>query len=306
MENGNKKGILICGHGSRDTEATDAFKEMVDKIQERHKDTPVDYGFLEFAKPTFDVAVKNLYDQGVRDIISLPGIIFPGGHAKNDMPYEMNTLQNQYEDLRIRFGTFVGVSPNILKLSQRLIEEAEERHGHYDRKDTCLLVVGRGTSDPDGNASVAKLTRFLWEGMGFGFATNAFIGVTQPLLKDALPVIDHLPYKRVIAIPFFLFTGVLLKKIYAQLDEFNEQTEKEIVKVDNFGSDELILEAFDERIQEVEEGSPNMNCQVCKYRKQIVGFEDEVGKEQVGHHFHVRGSGQGDGHHHHHDHDHSH
>ena len=32
-----------------------------------------------------------------------------------------------------------------------------------------------------------------------------------------------------------------------------------------------------------------MNCQLCKYRKQIVGLESEVGKEQIGHHLGVKG-----------------
>lgn len=32
-----------------------------------------------------------------------------------------------------------------------------------------------------------------------------------------------------------------------------------------------------------------MNCQLCKYRTQIIGFEEEMGKEQVGHHLAVKG-----------------
>jgi sirohydrochlorin cobaltochelatase len=32
-----------------------------------------------------------------------------------------------------------------------------------------------------------------------------------------------------------------------------------------------------------------MNCQLCKYRKQVVGFEQDYGKEQVGHHLNVKG-----------------
>ncbi|QYS90901.1 hypothetical protein JJC04_13520 [Flavobacterium covae] len=32
-----------------------------------------------------------------------------------------------------------------------------------------------------------------------------------------------------------------------------------------------------------------MNCQLCKYRTQIIGFENEVGKEQIGHHLAVKG-----------------
>ena len=35
--------------------------------------------------------------------------------------------------------------------------------------DTLLVVVGRGSSDPDANSNVAKVTRMLVEGIGFGW-----------------------------------------------------------------------------------------------------------------------------------------
>ena len=53
-----------------------------------------------------------------------------------------------------------------------------------------------------------------------------------------------------------------------------------------------------------------MNCQMCKYREQVLGFEDQVGLAQSSHHHHVEGIGtEADGghdHDHHHDHDHGH
>jgi sirohydrochlorin cobaltochelatase len=82
---------------------------------------------------------------------------------------------------------------------------------------------------------------------------------------------------------------VLLKKIYAQLDEFRTTSNKEILATKSFECDELLLQTIDERIREVEEGNPNMNCQLCKYRTQIIGFEEEVGREQMGHHLAVKG-----------------
>lgn len=285
-----KRGLLICGHGSRDAEGIGAFEKMVGEIRQRHPDRLVDHGFLEFAHPTFDVVVDRMYRQGVRDLIAIPAILFPGGHAKNDMPFEMNTLQAMYEGLRIRFGKHLGISPQLLLLAKQLIEEAEASAPPVDRKDCCLLVVGRGTSDPDGNSDVAKMARMLWEGMGFGFATTAFIGVTSPLLKDALPILEHLPFRRIVAIPFFLFTGVLLKKIYRQIGEHAERSGKEFVCVDSFRSHGLVLDVVDERIREVEAGTANMNCQLCKYRTRIVGYESDQGAPQVGHHLHVRGS----------------
>ncbi|WPV65219.1 sirohydrochlorin chelatase [Chitinophaga sp. LS1] len=280
------KGILICGHGSRDPEGVRGFKELVALLKERYPDYMVDYGFLEFSHPVYAAAVERMYLAGVREILAIPAILFAGAHAKNDIPYEMNTLQSQYEGLTIRLGRHIGITPSILKLAQKLIREAG---GTGDLSDTCLLVVGRGTSDPDANADVAKMTRMLWEGMGFGFATTAYIGVTKPLLQEALPLVNLLPYKRIIAVPVFLFTGVLLKKIYTQLDEYKAQTDKTILYTSGFECDDLLLETIDERIREVEVGRPEMNCQLCKYRTQIIGFEEEVGKEQVGHHLAVKG-----------------
>lgn len=280
------KGILICGHGSRDPEGVRGFKELVALLKERYPDYMVDYGFLEFSHPVYAAAVERMYLAGVREILAIPAILFAGAHAKNDIPYEMNTLQSQYEGLTIRLGRHIGITPSILKLARKLIVEAGATG---DLSDTCLLVVGRGTSDPDANADVAKMTRMLWEGMGFGFATTAYIGVTKPLLQEALPLVNVLPFRRVIAVPVFLFTGVLLKKIYGQLDEYRAQTNKEILYTPGFECDELLLETIDERIKEVETGRPEMNCQLCKYRTQIIGFEQEVGKEQVGHHLSVKG-----------------
>lgn len=284
-----KKGILICGHGSRDPEGVNGFKELVRLLKIRYPDYEVDYGFLEFSHPVYAAAVERLYTNGIREIIAIPAILFAGGHAKNDIPYEMNALQGQYPDLKITLGKHFGITPSILQLSKKLIEATESKLTPIDRKESCLLVVGRGTSDPDANSDIAKMTRMLWEGMGFGFATTTYIGVTQPLLKDTLPLVNQLPYKRVVVLPVFLFTGVLLKKIYTQVQEFAINSDTEFCYTSSFECDELLLQTIDERIAEVEQGNPNMNCQLCKYRTQIIGFENEVGKEQKGHHLAVKG-----------------
>ena len=63
-----------------------------------------------------------------------------------------------------------------------------------------------------------------------------------------------------------------------------------------------MIETFCDRVIDVIEGDINMNCQLCKYREQVLGFEDEVGLAQESHHHHVEGGN----HSHDHSHDHSH
>lgn len=70
-----------------------------------------------------------------------------------------------------------------------------------------------------------------------------------------------------------------------------------------------MLDAFAERVQEIIDGENLMNCKLCKYREQVLGFEAEVGLAQESHHHHVEGIGTGTADHSHdhgHDHDHDH
>ena len=285
-----KKGVLLCGHGSRKTAAVDSFKALVEILKNRYQEEyEVDYGFLEFNHPLYDAAVERMYQKGVRTIYALPVILFAGAHAKNDIPYELNTIQTYYDDLSIRMGSPIGVNTYLLDLAKKRIEETEATLTPLDRKDTCLVVVGRGTTDPDANSDVQKLMAMLWEGMGFGFATTAYSGTAYPSVQESLQLMSKLGFKRTLVIPFFFFTGVLLDRIYAAVEEHNSTSSAEFVYTAPFGTDELLLKAFDERLEQAINGQGNMNCQLCKYRKQIIGFEQEQGQEQIGHHLNVKG-----------------
>jgi sirohydrochlorin cobaltochelatase len=188
------------------------------------------------------------------------------------------------------------------------LEEAEQAARSIPRDDTLLLVVGRGSSDPDANADVQKLSRMLWEGMGFGWAAAAFIGVTTPLLPEALERCQRMGYARIIVFPFFLFTGILEKRIRRLTAEFAAQhPDTDFLCAGYLNDHPLLFDAFAERAEEAIHGSPNMNCGLCKYRVHLPGFEAAVGQPQVGHHHHVRGIGQDhDDHHHDHNHHHHH
>jgi len=198
-----------------------------------------------------------------------------------------------------------------MQAAQARIEEAEEQMkqqvgASYDRKDTLLVVVGRGASDADANSNISKITRFLEEGMGFGWATTCYSGVTTPLVPDCLARAHGLGFKQVIVFPYFLFTGRLVKKIYAWVDEYAQaHPDVTVIKAPYLNDHPKVIDTFVEKLEEIENGNPNMNCQLCQYRVQIVGAEHKVGTPQEGHHHHVQGIGT-DADHHSHDHSHSH
>jgi sirohydrochlorin cobaltochelatase len=53
------------------------------------------------------------------------------------------------------------------------------------------------------------------------------------------------------------------------------------------------VETFLDRLKEMLVGQNLMNCALCKYREQVLGFEAEVGLAQESHHHHVEGIGGG-------------
>lgn len=301
-----KTGVMLCGHGSRDERAVAEFAALAQHMKRRLPQYDVDFGFLEFATPIIRSGLDALRAKGNQRILALPGMLMAAGHAKNDIPSVLNRYQAEHPGISISYGRDLGLDLKMLRAAGDRIQEALNTAGDgIARHDTCLVVVGRGTSDPDANSNIAKVMRMLWEGFGFGWGETAYSGVTFPLVQPSLEHVAKLGYKRVIVFPYFLFTGILVERIYEATDIVAAQNPQiEFVKAGYLNDHPLVLEVFEDRLTEILAGSNNMNCQMCKYRAQVLGFEDEVGLAQESHHHHVEGIGTGHAHDHGHDHGH--
>jgi len=309
----SKTGIMVCGHGSRSVAAVKEFSVVAEKLRTVFPETPVEYGYLEFATPVIGDGLDKLREAGVDDVLAVPGMLFAAGHAKNDIPSVLNTYQAQHEGFSVRYGRELAIDTKMIRAAGDRVREAlAAADDSVSPHETMLVVVGRGASDPDANSNVAKITRLLWEGLGFGWAETVYSGVTFPLVEPGLEHATKLGYKRIVVFPYFLFTGILIDRIYDYTDKVAARhPDIEFIKAGYLNDHPLVIETFAERVREIQEGENKMNCQLCKYRTQVLGFEAEVGLPQESHHHHVEGIGSGDadashGHGHSHDHDHDH
>jgi sirohydrochlorin cobaltochelatase len=296
--------VLLCGHGSRDPDAIGEFEEAAAELRRRLAPRDFATGYLEFARPTIQEGLGDLVARGARRILAVPGMLFAASHVKNDLPWEMNSFMAGSPGIEVKLGRDLAIDPKLLAAAaDRIAAVAPD-----NRDDSVLVVVGRGTNDPDANSNIAKITRMLWEGMGFGWGETAYSGVAHPRVDAALDRAARLGFRRIVVFPYFLFTGVLVKRIYAQTDAVAASFRNiDFVKAPYLRDHPLVIDAFVERVAEIDGGQPNMNCQLCKYRTQIVGYEAEVGLAQQAHHHHVRGGAhRDDGHGHDHDHPHEH
>ncbi len=273
-----KIGVMICGHGSRSQAAVDEFAVLAEKLPALlPADWMVDYGYLEFANPVIRDGLDRLRAAGCDRILAVPGMLFAAMHAKNDIPTVLNTYAARH-DLDISYGRELGVDPKMVAAAAARVQQALDQANAQTpvaNQDTCLVVIGRGASDPDANANVAKIARLLHEGMGFGWCEVGYSGVTFPLVEPTLTHAAKLGYKRIIVFPYFLFTGILIDRIYGFTDQVAaSHPDISFVKAGYLNDHDKVLETFAERITEQVSQTPPPNCGTCLFRTQILSTDD--------------------------------
>ena len=219
------------------------------------------------------------------------------GHAELQIGDSKIMLADEHPEMDFRYGRALGVRPELLELiDERISASVTEA----EKPDTAVLVVGRGSSDPDANSDVAKITRLFYEGRPYPMVESAFISMTPPNVGEGLDRLRRLGARRVVVFSYFLFTGVLEERIRDQAEAFAAgHPEVEVRYAGYFGPDERVADLLVERYAEAVEGDIRMNCDVCVHRVALPGFEEKVGAPATPH-YHPDEPGHGHSHGHHH------
>jgi sirohydrochlorin ferrochelatase len=284
-----RDGLLIAAHGSRDRDGIDEFWEFADSWRGLRPDRRLEAGFLEFERPTIGEAIDRLVDSGARRIVVVPAMLMAAGHVKNDVPSEIAESRSRHPSVVFHMARPLDIHPALIELCVVRFREAIADLDPKPLDETMLLLVGRGTSDPDANANIARVCRFAWESLGVGWGTVAYSGLAEPNVDRALVICRRMGFQRIVVLPYFLFDGILLKRIVDTTKRHAQDDRSiEIVSARHFRSHPLLLRAFEDRAFEAIHGLPVMNCDLCKYRVKITGFEEDLGEPQAGHHYRVR------------------
>lgn len=297
--------LLIAGHGTRDDAGAEAFRDFVRELGRRHPGLPVAGGFIELSPPPLGEAVTELVERGVRRFAAVPLMLVSAGHAKGDIPAALAREKERHPGISYTYGRPLGPHPALLNVLERRLDEVL---GDTDRSEVTVLLVGRGSTDPDANAEVFKAARLLWEGRGYAGVETAFVSLAAPDVPSGLDRCVRLGARRIVVLPYFLFTGILPDRVRQQTGEWAAgHPEADVRSADVIGPEPELLDLVMERYEEAVKGDLRMNCDSCVYRIALPGFEDKVGLPQQPH-FHPDDDDHhhGHGHHHHGGHSHSH
>lgn len=269
--------LLIAGHGSTDPQGAEDFRRLAARVG-KLVDAPVAGGFIELAPPPIGQAVADLVQHGVRRIACVPLMLVAAGHAKGDIPGSLAEARRVHPGLSVAYGRPLGPHPGVLALLRDRL--AATGAG----PESTVLLVGRGSTDPDANAEVAKTARLLAETSAVAGVEYAFISLAPPGVPAGLDRCRALGARHVVVLPYFLFTGVLPRRSAEQARTWAAgQPDVAVAVADVIGDCDGLAGIVVERYEEALRGDIRANCDTCKYRIALPGHEDSVGAAQSAH-----------------------
>jgi sirohydrochlorin cobaltochelatase len=251
--------------------------QLASLVAAARPDVVVEVGFLEMTDPPAGQVIDGLVGRGCRQITVIPLVLLGAGHAKSDVPALVLEARDRHADVDVRFGSPLGVS-------RRPITIMGERVVDAGGAGLPLLVVARGTSDPDANGDAFKAARLIGEWTGAAFVHVGFSGVTGPTVLDAASVFPRLGYRRFAVAWWYLCHGRLIERGRDELAGLASTEGVEIVDAGYLGPDARLVPLILERYEEGRAARPLVNCDACAYRAPWPGREDRVGQPVgVGH-----------------------
>ena len=271
------EGLLLVGHGSRSDAGRKELLQLGQLVADAVDGTAVEVGFLEMTDPPADVAAGRLVARGARHIGVVPLMLNSAGHSKSDVPAVVLEARACYPDVTFTYGRPLGID-------QALLSVAFDRIAAVGGTEQPLLVVARGTTEPEANADAYRVARLLAEWSTPPFVQPAFSGLTWPSVPEGLELCRVLGAGRVVAFAWYLSTGRLIERMQAQYAAFTERTGISVLDAGYLGPDPRLVPVILDRYREALDGSAAVNCDVCSYRAPFPGVEERVGQPRgVGH-----------------------
>ncbi|GHH66551.1 cobalamin biosynthesis protein CbiX [Streptosporangium violaceochromogenes] len=232
-----KPPLLLIGQGSHDDSASVEFGRFIHRLRCRLDQIAADVcgGYVARARPRLSDSVASLVARGHHRMVALPLSLTADVRIGADIPAAMAREQERHPILTCDYGRPLGADPRVLALlAERLADAAAEvaslrlvsvAAGPLDDEperieigETAVVLVGDGSTSPAANADVHRVSRLFWETHAHEYMTveTAFVSLTPPGVPGGIERCRRLGAKRVIVVPYLLFAGGVLDRVWAQ------------------------------------------------------------------------------------------
>ena len=279
--------VLMIAHGSPSENAIAQANLFCRQFSERCSFSVI-LCFLELSQPDVEYGLGTAAMRAGKEgrVVILPLFLGAAGHQKNDVPVAIQWARNEFPGVE-----FVSAAPfephaNLVSLLDLRVRGAlDAARSALPAEESIVLVVGRGSSDPDSNSEIARMARLLFENRPYHGVEFAYQAVAKPAIAAGIERAALLGAGQVIVAPYLLFTGWVEQQIIDHATESANKHNLPIIAAQPLGVHPLLLEVAEQRLSQALHGEAKMTCDACKYRLPLAGYENQVGQAQVSHHF---------------------
>jgi sirohydrochlorin cobaltochelatase len=259
--------LLLVGHGSRNRDGNKEILHFAAQWRERHPAWRVEVCFIEHANVLLDEGLDRAA-KGSAQVLALPFILNAAGHVKMELPAALEAARVRHPAVSFAVSRHLGMGREILAVLQGQLDRLLQTLAMPDPQTTGVILLGRGSSDAGANGELARMARWIFEDNAHELVDLAFTSVTWPRLETVVQRQMKLGMTQICIVPVYLFTGVLIERIKAQVERLQQQYPQIAFALGtHFGFDKGIFDLLDSKVagSELPEGGL-LECDGCKYR----------------------------------------
>jgi len=204
----SQAAVVAVAHGSADPRAAAAIGELVPLVARRAEERGLSVpdlrvAYLGHAAPSVPQVMRTFGPDA--QVTVLPLLLTAAYHSKTDIPRVLARAGFP----RVRYGEPLGPHPLLLRaLERRLPLVAFENPA-----ETGVVLAAAGSSDPEANATIARLAT-QWQVRAGWFAVRpAYASVVGPTPAQAVAELREAGARRVVVASYLLAPGLFADRI---------------------------------------------------------------------------------------------
>ena len=210
--------LVAVAHGSADPRASATVAELAALARDRSPGLDLRTAFLGHAPPSLPQVLSTI--EADREVIVLPLLLTAAYHSKTDIPRVLARLPRP----GISYGATLGPHPRLLDALDRRLAEALPMSGpisgpisghgaHQDPARTAVVIAAAGSSDPEANATIARLAA-RWQARAGWYAVRpAYASAAEPSPATAVSALLRDGAPRVVVATYLLAPGLFADRI---------------------------------------------------------------------------------------------
>lgn len=234
---------LLLGHGSPDPAAHAELDDLRALVGQR-LGLDVGLGVLEFPAPglpRLDEAFAAV--RGSEHVAAQPLILFDGLHGQHDIPSAAASATARL-GITIRLGDAFGRDPRLVQLLAARLRDCDVAEADL------LLFVGRGSSETLACHQTEQVAQAVAAEVGVDHLV-CYTGISRPSLDEGMEAALGRRPGRVLALPYLLHTGVLLRRVSEVLTPIAESHGAELVVLPHIGNAPALVDVVARRLEQL-------------------------------------------------------